>query len=100
MHKVEYGTVEKTSVIDDDGSTLTKVEDYNNGVLKVPQRHVYKMRVRVKNSIDEQKEYMLFSKQLETTPTMLDPVFSIEHSNHGNANGYYYAVKQFTTLEY
>lgn len=99
MEKIEFGTIEETEFMDEEGSTMTTVTDIKMGKPKSPKRIKLKVRQRVYSRSEERQKYLEFSKQLEDDPALLDPGWSIEHSKDGDANGYYYAVKTYTLLK-
>lgn len=100
MNKVKYGKVETARVLDNNGSTETTQENFNNGLVNTPVRRRYEIKERVTNDKEEFEQYARFSRELEKDKTMLDPAFKIERSKLGDANGYYYTVWCFTRLEY
>lgn len=97
---IKFGEVNKTRVIDAEGSTATTQVIYKDYEPNMPQRVRYEFRTRVKNDKEEQQEYLKFSTEVAFDLKMLDPVFRIERSKRNLENGYYYVVKAYTTLEY
>ncbi len=97
---IKFGEVNKTRVIDGDGSTATTQVIYADGTPNMPQRVRYEFRTRVKNITEEQQEYDSFSNEVAYNLKMLDPVFKLERTKRSLENGYYYVVKAYTVLEY
>lgn len=97
---IQFGSEKNTKVIDDNGSTVTNVIDYNKGIPKALSRNKYEIRTRVYTPEEEREQYLSFSYEIEKDPTMLDPAFMIERSVQGNKNGYYYVVRCYTRLQY
>lgn len=97
---MKFGEVNKTRVLDQDGSTATTQVVYADGEPKMPQRVRYEFRSRVKNEKEEHQEYLDFSNEVAFNLNMLDPVFKLERTKRTMQNGYYYIVKCHTTLEY
>lgn len=96
---MQFGSVSKTQVIDDEGSTATRAENVRNGVSLKPVRVDYRIRKRVTSQSEEHTEYMYFSDLVSKDQTILDPAFEIERSRLGNENGYYYVIQCYTRLE-
>lgn len=99
MEKIEFGTVEETEFMDEEGSTMTTIVDYKEGKPKPLKRLKIKKRQRVHSRAEERELYLEFSKQLEEDSSLLDPSWTIEHSVDGDKHGYYYAVKCYTLLK-
>lgn len=97
---IKFGEVNKTRVIDGEGSTATTQVIYKDGEPNMPQRVRYEFRSRVKNEKEEQQEYLDFSNEIAFDLKRLDPVFKIERTRRTLDSGYYYVVKCWTTLEY
>lgn len=97
---IKFGEVNKTRVIDQEGSTATTQVIYTDGEPKMPQRVRYEFRSRVKNERQEQQEYLDFSNEVSSNLMMLDPIFKLERTKRTLENGYYYIVRCYTTLEY
>lgn len=101
IDKVEFGKVETTEVIDNDtGSLMTATENMHEGKLVLPVRRRYHIKVRVYNQKEQDQAYVEFSRQLSGDTGMLEPEFKTERNRRGDDNGYWYAVKCYTRLEY
>ena len=99
-YQIKFGEVEKTRIIDENGSTATSQTIYTDGEPRTPQRVRYSIRQRVKDDKQEHQAYIDFSNEVAYDLKRLDPAFMIERTKTSLDNGYYYVVKCYTVLEY
>lgn len=97
---MEYGTLETTHILDNNGSTVTKEVNYVKSETNKPVRNKYRIKKRVHNQREEHEAYIEFSNDISRDKSKLDPAFQIERTKLGNDNGYYYVVLCYTQLEY
>ncbi len=95
-----YGKETRVSIVDNNGSTVSKEVNYIKNQPNLPVRVTYDNRVKVSNQTQEFEEYKKFSDDIQRDPKKLDPRFSIERSSLGEKNGFYYVVASYTLLEY
>jgi hypothetical protein len=98
--KIAYGSTERTQILDEQGSTVTTETKFRAGVPNWPVRMRYHILHKCSSQRQEHEAYMLFSNQLVSDKTMLDPAVSIEHTKHGDEAGYYFLKTSYTKLEY
>ena len=97
---MQYGNTETVRILDEQGSTQKTEKNIVQGEVKKPVRQTYKYRERVANKVEEQQAYINFSEELSRDTWKLDPAFVIDRTSLGDKEGYYYVIKQYTTLEY
>ena len=94
---VDFGTKTIKKVVDDNGSTKDIEVNYVSGLSKLVFRIGYSMRYRVTNKDEEKQVIERFTSKTSDTK-YLDPQISIERSQAGNKNGYYYVVCSWKEL--
>lgn len=94
----KFGTIRETRELDDIGSKVTTERKYVNSSINYPVRRFYEYRIKVHSKKEEMTEYIRFTDSLDES--RVDPSWRIEQTIHGKANGYYFIVKNYTTLEY
>jgi hypothetical protein len=95
---MKYGLQRVTTVIDDNGSTITTETNIRAYKPVKPTRKYSEIRERVKNKKEEMTEYLKFTESMDEKK--LDPSFRIERTREGDAKGYYYIVKAWTEVQY
>jgi hypothetical protein len=100
MVKIHFGSTEKTTLLDEHGSTANTVTNYRAGTANLPVRTRYTIKAKVYNQQEEHTQYLTFSDELAKNRGLLDPEWKIEHTKYGDENGCYYVVKSYTVLSY
>lgn len=95
---MKFGKTYETIALDERGSFVTIENNFSKGFEVGNARKRFEHRVQVSNSKDEMMEYLSFSDGLKANPDRLDGEFRIERNKRGDAEGYYYIVKCWTTL--
>jgi hypothetical protein len=98
MTEIAYGTKVKTRIIDDNGSTEERVENFRDWQLVRPLRVTYRIRHPVKDSKQEMEEYAKFSKDVGMDSTKFDIEFKVDKKKI-NGQGHYCVVWCYTQLE-
>lgn len=98
--KINYGSTEVTKITDQEGSSVTATTHFRAGIPNSPVKIRYRIKRKVSNQTEEHEAYLKFSDEHQKDKTMLDPGWDIEHTRHGDENGYYYVIKSYTRLSY
>lgn len=94
MRKIEYGKVERESIIDGVGSKLIQSATMHNGK-ETDVKTRLEVRVRVESEKDVLTEFLRFRAE---TKNMTKAAFRIEHTAIGNKEGFFYVVKCWTEV--
>lgn len=95
---VRYGTVERSKIIDDNGSTVTQIKKYEDYVAVGPERLRFAIRHRTdKTSLQTIAE---IANDLLNDLTKLDAELKLEKTKSGEQQGYFNLVECYTVLEY
>jgi len=70
----QFGSIETTKILDDNGSTRTDSTNYIEGEIKRPIRHTYTFREKVFNQLEARQKQEDFMQELEDNNVMLDPM--------------------------
>lgn len=90
----QFGKVERTTTLDDNGSTLTESASIHDGH-EIDVKTRFEMRVKVQSEKDVLTEFLRFRAETEK---MTKTEFRIEHTAPGNEHGYFYVVKCWTEV--
>lgn len=95
---MKYGTKEATEFIDDEGSTKTRIERINAGMIAKPVRMRYEIRHRTDRT--DIATLASLGQALVDDPLKLDTALRFEKTKNGEHDGYYHIVECYTLLEY
>ena len=87
--EVKYGKIERETVMDQNGSTLTESGTMHDGN-ETDTKTRFEIRIKVKNEKDVLTEFMKWRAE---TASMTKTEFRIEHTAIGNKEGFFYVVK-------
>ena len=91
----KFGKTTDQTVLDNNGSTLSKEITYKDGQAMKPIRKRYEYRVKVYTKQDELAEFL---KYQDDTEGKMDPEFRREYSSLGKKEGFHYIVKCWSEL--
>lgn len=92
---MKYGSIERTQILDENGSVVIRQTNYRGGAINSPQRVRYNIRMKVADQKQEFEEYAKFSDELQKNKGMFDPSWSWDTTPKGT-----FIIKSYTVLEY
>lgn len=99
--KVKYGSVAKTTLMDDGISNITSTTKYRSGLPSRPTKVRYQIYKKIgPTQKDEHDAYLEFSDELAKDDKMFEPATEILTKTDGNGNKNRYFIKSYTRLEF
>lgn len=95
---MQFGKLETTEVIDEDGSTVTLERNYVAGETVKPKRLHYEIRHRTDKT--DLETIARIASSLVNDIAKFDASLRLERTKAGEMNGYYHVVECYTLLEY
>jgi hypothetical protein len=93
-----FGGVERTEILDEEGSTKTMHQKLRDGFSQKPIRVRYEIRHRTDKT--DLETISNIARTLLNDFSKLDAELKLERSKTGEQDGYYHLVECYTVLEY